>query len=453
MQPWQIKRSRLLAAIAAGSLFWPASVSWAASLSLDEAVQLALAQNTDLRITRQGELKADAQLRNAKGQNSVSVDVSDTLSTRRTEGESSSAGNSADVSARLPLYSGGANEANIEQSKLGVETANMATERARENLKYNVIKAYYNAVESLKNVEVRRETVGNYAAHLNDVEALYGAGAQARIDVLRSSVELSNARQDLIKAENSYEVNLATLRNLVNIDRNEPLTLTTDVTYSPFAASMEECIDNALTNRLDLKASEYELEQQELSIKAAKAGYKPSVNLTIGGGYSSQFRPSSDNSYSTSAGLGLSWNIFDSGVTKAKVDAAIAERDSAFLNVIKTRENIDLGVREAYYNMREAEKRFTSTGDAVKKAEEDYFIARERYRAGEGVILDIFDAQLALSTAKFNDISARYDYARYRAEVDNLMGSSLTTAEKNAATGLKYVTAEERDGYRKAREQ
>ena len=86
--------------------------------------------------------------------------------------------------------------------------------------------------------------------------------------------------------------------------------------------------------------------------------------------------------------------------------------------------------------MREAEKRFNSTQDAVHQAEEDAFIAREKYRAGEGLMLDIIDAQEALSTAKLNHISAQYDYARYKATVENAMGVELTSEEKEAAARL-----------------
>ena len=62
------------------------------------------------------------------------------------------------------------------------------------------------------------------------------------------------------------------------------------------------------------------------------------------------------------------------------------------------------------------------TKEAVKEAEEDYFIATEKYKAGEGIMLDIIDAQTALSTARQNYISAQYDYARYRASVESDMG-------------------------------
>ena len=151
-----------------------------------------------------------------------------------------------------------------------------------------------------------------------------------------------------------------------------------------------------------------------------------------------------------SASVGVNWNIFDSGVTRGAIDAAEAERDIALLNVKKTEESIDLNLRQAYLNMREAEQRFTSTGDAVRQAEEDYRIASERYRAGEGILLDILDAQTALTTARQNALSARYDYARYRAQVESLMGKELSAEEHAAAEGLPAVTDEERTAARAA---
>ena len=117
------------------------------------------------------------------------------------------------------------------------------------------------------------------------------------------------------------------------------------------------------------------------------------------------------------------------------MDTAKTARDVAQLTLQKDKEDVDLAVRQAYYNMREAEKRFVSTQDAVKQAQEDYYIAREKYRAGEGLMLDIIDAQLALSTAQLNFISAQYDYVRYKATVENAMGLSIGENAEQAVGG------------------
>ena len=431
------------AAILSTALVLPLSAH-AMKLTLDEAIHTALAANTGLRITQAGERTADAALKEARGKNRIAAEAGDTLRTSKARDEDAQTSNALSVSARLPLYSGGANEANIASNEIGAQSARLTTERAREDLRYEVTAAYWDAVEASKKIEVQRDTVNKYDAHLKNVTVLYDAGAQAKIDVLRSSVELSNARQELVRAENTYAVSLATLRNLLNIDRTEELTLTTEVAYQPFDTSVDNCISYAYRNRLDLAVARAKLRRCELAVERARAGKRPSVNLTLGTGLTSQFQPRHDTSTDVSASVGVSWNIFDSGVTRGAIEEAEAERDIALLNVKKEEESIDLNLRKAYLNMREAEQRFTSTGDAVRQAREDYHIANERYRAGEGILLDIIDAQTALATAQTNAISARYDYARYRAQVENLMGIELTESEHAAAEGLPAVTAEER---------
>ena len=418
------------------ALLMASPMAQAADLSLQEAINLALAQNTSLKVTQKGEDTAKYALEQAKGNNGVSVGLSDSLTTNKTKDTDRQDSNSVSLSGKLPIYSGGKNQANIKKAKIGVESASLTTQRAQEDLKLNVIKAYYDALESKKTVGVRQETVDKYQEHYTNVSQLYAAGSKAKIDVIRSQVELSDARQNLIKAENSYEVDLAELRNYLNIDRSEPLNLTTDFSYLAFEQDMNACLDYAYANRKDLQVDKNKLAQQEQAIKAAKAGYLPTLNLSVGLSESQRFNPSSQNSHSASATLGLDWNIFDSGVTRAQVKSAETDRDIAKLTYQKDKENIDLAVREAYYNMREAEKRFNSTQDAVHQAEEDAFIAREKYRAGEGLMLDIIDAQEALSKAKLNHISAQYDYARYKATVENAMGVELTKEEKEAAALL-----------------
>ena len=435
MKRKQLGLGALALTLAVSGLVQPA-VGSCAALSLDEAIEMALAQNTGLKVTKKGEETAEAQLRQARGNNGVTVSASDNLSTGKSSGGERNDSNSLKLSGSLPIYSGGKNQANIKSREIGVDTAKLATEREQEDLKLSVIKAYYNALEAKKNIDVNQESVDNYQAHLTNVQQLYSAGSKAKIDVLRSSVELSNAQQDLIKSQNSYEVRLATLRNYLNMDREEPLTLTTDFVYEKFSPELSEAVAYAYSNRKDLLSDEYVVEQKELAIKAAKAGFLPTVNLSLGLGQSNDFHPGSDSSHNWSAGVGVNWNIFDSGVTKAQVDEAEIARDVAKLNLEKDKETVDLNLRTAYYNMREAEKRFNSTSDAVNQAEEDYYIATEKYRAGEGLMLDIIDAQLALSTAKLNYISAQYDYARYKAEVENAMGISLTESELAAASRL-----------------
>ena len=417
-------KSLVLGGVLAGCLLAQGTVGSCMELPLETAVQLALKNNPDVLITRLGEETARASLRQARGQNSFSWKVSSSFSRSESGNSDWENGNSNKISVSLPLYSGGANQNSIKSGELGVDIARLKTERKWETTRLAVIQAYYDTLEAKKKIAVYQDTVDKYQQHLTNVEQLYGAGSKAKIDVLRSQVELSNAQQELIKGKNSYDNNLSTLRSLIYVDSSEPLELTDDFSYIAFEGDVGECLSYALDNRKEIMMDNYQLQQKELAVKTAKAGYGPTVDVSVGAGWSKQVLPDNDN-HDYTASLGVSWNIFDSGITAGKVDAARAELAIAQATLAKDKNDIDLAVRKDYNSMREAEERFNSTQAAVKQAEEDFFIAQEKYKAGEGIMLDIIDAQEALSTARHNYISAQYDYARYKAALESDMGMAV----------------------------
>ncbi|MBQ1919299.1 MAG: TolC family protein, partial [Selenomonas sp.] len=145
----------------------------AADLSLQDAINMALSQNTSLKITQKGEDTAKYALDEAKGNNGFSVTATDSLSTSKSKDTQRRDSNSIGVTGKLPLYSGGRNQANIKKAELGMEAADLTTQRAQENLKLSVIEAYYDALEARKTVAVRQETVDKYQEHFTNVSQLY----------------------------------------------------------------------------------------------------------------------------------------------------------------------------------------------------------------------------------------------------------------------------------------
>jgi outer membrane protein TolC len=123
--------------------------------------------------------------------------------------------------------------------------------------------------------------------------------------------------------------------------------------------------------------------------------------------------------------LAVSLNVFDSGLTRAKINEAQMDVDKAREQARQTKDGIALEVRQAYLNMKEAEKRIDTSGVAVTKAEEDFKIAQIRYSAGVGTNLDVIDAQVALTQAKTNYVQSLYDYNTSRANLNKAMGIGM----------------------------
>ena len=114
-------------------------------------------------------------------------------------------------------------------------------------------------------------------------------------------------------------------------------------------------------------------------------------------------------------------NVFDSGVTWSKIHAAQENLAKAKESQRQIKDNVELEVRTDYLNLREAEKRITTTQVAVASAEEDYHIAVVRYQAGVGTNIDVMDAQEALTQAKTNYYQALYNYNTSKAALNTSM--------------------------------
>lgn len=395
----------------------------AQALPVQEAIQAALINNPELQQTAQSIQIAEESLKSARGRKGVSISASGNVNFSKTEGIEESEHASTGLSASLPLYSGERLESAIKFAELDIEVSKLNFAQAQDDLIYRVATAYINALENFATSKVDLETEQNLAEHEQMIAAQYDAGAKAKIDLLRAQVETSNAMQDTAKSYAAYEVTLTNLAALMSADSIVNLSVEDFETHLVLE-DVEKYLTEADENRLDLKADELRIEQGELNITSAKSGWLPNVTASVG----TDFNAASRRWHITpdaSAGISASWNIFDSGVTRAEVDSAKVEVEQLKLAMEADLDSVHEAVITAHKNLKIAHMRLKTTQKAVDLAEEERYIATERYNAGDGILLDVLDAEVALATAKKNNVSAHYDVARYSFDLAHAVGDTL----------------------------
>ena len=395
----------------------------AQALPVQQAIQTALTNNPNLQRTEQSIRIAEESLKSARGNKGISVSASGGANISKIEGIDESENLSTGLSASVPLYSGNRLEAAIKSAELGIDISKLEFSQTQDDLIYQVVTAYVNALENLAISRVDLETEKNLAEHEKMIAAQFDAGAKAKIDLLRAQVETSNALQSAARSHATYEVTLTNLATLMSTDSIASLTVEDFETHLTLE-DVEKYLSEADDNRLDLKADALKIEQGELNVTSAKSGWLPSVSANVGADLSAQsrrwhFTPDA------SAGVSASWSIFDSGVTRAAVESAKVEVERLKLAMDADLDSIHEDVVTAHKNLKIALLRMTTTQRAVELAEEERFIATERYNVGEGILLDVLDAEVSLSTAKKNNVSARYDVMRYSFDLAHAVGDTL----------------------------
>lgn len=438
------KAKNVLALTAALSVLCSQSV-FAATLELDleETIQRALLTNPSVKIAEYNRKAAKADYSAAKGARGISISLSHDSGRGYadyamrsvnggtkilTKGIGNSHSNS--ITASLPIFTGGELQGQIGQAKANYRSMLSAEEQAYNEMKETATTGYFNMLNATNMKALRQESVDRLQAHLDNVIAQYNVGIVARADVLRSEVELANAKQDYITASNEYDVAEATLNNIIGTPLGTTLLLKDRLQYEPYENDMAYCLAYSEQHRPELKQAEYAIDSAEAALVVARSGHMPKVYANASnnwGGNGSDWPGDDDENWSV--GVTASMNVFDSGVTWSKIHAAQENLAKAKESQRQIKDNVELEVRTDYLNLREAEKRITTTQVAVASAEEDYHIAVVRYQAGVGTNIDVMDAQEALTQAKTNYYQALYNYNTSKAALNTSMGVGVPVPE------------------------
>lgn len=443
-------KSILAAAAAMGVLCaQPAFAGGTLALDLDETVQRALLTNPNVKIAEYNRKAAKADYSAAKSSRGISISVNhnsgrggyadnraiyDANGVLIGFGKSIGNNHSNSVTASLPIFTGGQLQAQIGQAKAQYRSMLSAEEQAYIEMKETATTGYFNMLNATNMKALRQESVDRLQAHLDNVIAQYNVGIVARADVLRSEVELANAQQNYISAANGYDVAEATLNNIIGTPLDTTLVLKDSLQYVPYENDMEYCLAYSREHRPELKQAEYAIDAAEAAVVEARSGHMPKVSANASNSWSSSNWPGDDNE-EWAVGVTASMNIFDSGVTWSKIHAAQENLAKAKESERQIKDSVELEVRTDYLNMREAEKRISTTQVAVAQAEEDYHIALVRYQAGVGTNLDVMDAQEALTEAKTNYYQALYNYNTSKAALNTSMGVGVPVPEPTVFAG------------------
>ena len=455
---------RLLLLSAALTLFMsqPAFAGETVELNLEDAMQRAF--NTNPAITIAGYERDSARASYNAARNSRWISISGTHSTQRSGYDdyhqvknnitgilslSKEIGNAHanSLTASMPIFTGGKLNGTIKQAKAGYLISEQGLQKAYNDMRSTVTNGYFDMLQADNMQKLGRESVDRLADHLKNVEAQYEVGVVAKVDVLRSQVELANAKQSLIKAENAYQIAEANLNKIVGLPMDTQLKLDNILVYTPYDNDMQYCLDYAAKHRPELEQAKQQVEAAKGALRVAISGHMPQVAATASQSWKDSNWPGDENG-NWGVGVTVSMNIFDSGVTVSKIHGAEADLAKAHETYRDTVDAVNLDVRSNYLNLREAEKRIDTTKLAVSQAEEDYRIAQLRYMNGVGTNTDVLDAQVALTDAKTNYLQAMYDYNTCKTNLETAIGVPMqfptkVVVEPKVAEAEKAVNSKE----------
>ncbi len=399
----------------------------AATLTINQATDLALKNNKQYLVAQAQYEKADAEVKNAVAGALPHLDMN-TRYTRNFEipeivfgGETFRLGTTHNVdigfSLTQPIWLGGKVFTALKIAKLYRSYSSEMLKEAEGDVVLGVRQAFLGAILAKDVVGVYRDAVATAQFNLDMVQQMRNQGVVSNYEELRAEVELANLKPQLIQAENQVTIAEQQLKNLIGMQLTDQVDLVYDFDSTSIGhdLNLDYIYSVASEHRPVLKESEYFEEINRKAIGIAKAGHRPQISVSSALDWTLQadeFDVSAPNwSRSLSATFNVAMPIFDGFATSAEVKKAKLDYRSSTLQRQDTENQVELEVREAYLTYNETGDRLQAQAKTIEQAQEGLRIARLRYEQGVGTQLEVLSAESALTQARTNYVQATHDAA------------------------------------------
>jgi outer membrane protein TolC len=324
----------------------------------------------------------------------------------------------------------------------------IATVTQIENIYWDLVSAYQQARVNEQSLAFANHTLENARKQLQ-LEAI------PEMDVLRAEAEVSRRDQDLTIARSNLQLQESLMKNALTKSLDDPTlqempVVPTDNTLAADTGASEPILDlisRALENRPELLETDVDLDNRQISRKAARNALLPSLSLVgfyggsgLGGEKNPVFpgepanlphdlpgtwQTTFNNSFPDYF-IGLNLNIpFRNRVAKADQYRSELEYRQASLRKEQLKKQIRIEVRNAQYALEQSRARVQSATKARNLAQRTFDITKKEQDLGAGSSYQTMTAQRDLSVAELDLVTAMTTYAKSKVELDRATGATL----------------------------
>lgn len=328
------------------------------------------------------------------------------------------------VTASYSLFRGGQDFYLNQAAELGVETSELEKVATRNHLINHVTAAFYGYLAAQDAYQLSLRSVEAVESELNQSKVRFDAGALLKSDILSLEVQLAEAKDAQIQANNAIEMAKTMLKTLLGLSAEQDFAVTEslDQPLPASPAAFEDLLSQARNQHPELKVVEKRIAIAEQHLNAEKAAHLPRADAFVSYGSDSKDFAYSTSRDNVSAGVVVEVDVFSGFATQEKIKKAEHQLTAAREASRQMHLKIENQVKISRLKLEEALNRERVTSVSVQSAEEALRLVNEQRKAGVVTVTRYIEAEVARDKAKTRDISARYDALRAEAELKQATG-------------------------------
>jgi outer membrane protein len=297
-----------------------------------------------------------------------------------------------------------------------------ATEKAIVLTIDQQVRTFFTARAQKALVQVAQETLTNQDRHLQQIEGFVRVGSRPEIDLAQAKTDRANAQVQVINAENGYATAKAQLNLAMGVDAPADYDVAEE-TIAPVDGEeqgTDALLGEAIKARPEIDALQQQVSAQKLAERGAKGAYAPA--FSVGTAASARGTDITDMGYNWNASVSMSWGIFNGLATYGTVKEAHANLLAIEAQLEAERQQVRLDVEQARLAVRAAKAALSAALEAEENARVRLRLAEGRYQAGVGNVIELGDAQVAVTNASAQRVTAEYTLSSARAQLLHALG-------------------------------
>jgi len=313
------------------------------------------------------------------------------------------------LSVDQPLFDAGQTRNAVRSADLSRQMTVEEQRRTQMQVISGVVRAYYGAVLAAESLKTAEQAVRSAEADLKRAESVRAAGMSTDVDVLSIRVHLAAVTEQRIQRAADLDVAQSALNDSLGLPLDTRHTLTSPLNPLDLPelelASLER---NASSTRPEVRATHLEEDLAKTQADSARSALLPQV------GFHAAFEADRQQFINKGganwlASIGLRWNLFNGNGDKAKIEESRHWMERAHADEQRVDSAVRLEVRRAWADLRAAEQRIEVAKAAVAEADESLRITQNRYEAGMSNVTDLLRNETAVLESRTRYLAAVHD--------------------------------------------
>lgn len=322
------------------------------------------------------------------------------------------------IDANWTVYNGSKRVNTVKQQKLNNRIAELNVDESENSIEESITQLYVQILYSAEAVKVNESTLEVSRKEFERGQELFNVGSIASSDLAQLEAQVSSDNYQLVTSQATLQDYKLQLKQLLELDGDIEMDLylpqLSDSNVLIPLPEKDDVYNTALSLRPEIEAGKLNVESSDLSIKMARAGYLPTLNLSAGIGSTNangsdfSFSEQVKQNWNNSLGLTLSIPIFDKRQTKSSINKAKLQKQTSQLDLLDNKKTLYKTIENLWLAANSAQQQYVAASQKLKSTETSYSLVSEQFNVGMKNTVELLTEKNNLLSAQQETLQAKY---------------------------------------------